>query len=90
MDTWGKRGKPSSPPPLSPAAQVLECDVCESQLRPARGRGAVVVGSPSFRCPHCGVDGSHFFDIDDITRDDRARRRIERLKYNELEDLIDL
>lgn len=67
---------------------MLECDVCGSQMRPARGRGAIVVGSPSFRCPHCGADGSHFFDIDD-SRDERARRRVERMKENELEDLID-
>lgn len=78
----------SSQSPPSPGAQVLECDVCESQVHPARGRGAIVVGSPSFRCPHCGADGSHFFDVDDM-RDERAQRRAQRLKDQELEDLID-
>jgi hypothetical protein len=76
-----KRDKPAVPVAEMPF-QVFECEVCEMQMRPARGRAAKIFGKERFRCAKCGARASSYFDIDDLT-DPRALARRERLAAEE-------
>jgi hypothetical protein len=76
-----KRDKPATPVAEMPF-QVFECEVCEMQMRPARGRAAKIFGKERFRCARCGARASSYFDIDDPT-DPRAVARRERLAAEE-------
>lgn len=67
------------------AYQVYECEKCQMQLRPAKGRAKKVLSNPRFRCSRCGASASAYFDIDDMS-DERAVERLERLKREENED----
>lgn len=68
--------------------QVFECEVCEMQMRPAKGRAEKIFGRDRFRCSRCGSKASSYFNIDDLS-DPRAVERIERLaKEKEDEDSL--
>ena len=68
--------------------QVFECEVCEMQMRPAKGRASKIFSRDKFRCARCGSKASSYFNIDDMT-DKRAVARLEKLKNAELDDLQD-
>ena len=65
--------------------QVFECEVCQMQLRPAKGRAEKILGRERFRCSRCGAKASSYFNIDDMS-DPRAVERLERFKREEEED----
>jgi hypothetical protein len=58
--------------------QVFECEVCQMQLRPAKGRAEMVFGRRLFRCSRCGSKADAYFNIEDMS-DPRAVLRQERL-----------
>lgn len=62
--------------------QVFECEVCQMQMRPAKGRAEKIFGRERFRCSRCGAKASAYFNIDDMD-DPRAKARVERLKREE-------
>lgn len=68
--------------------QVFECEVCEMQMRPAKGRASKIFSRDKFRCARCGSKASSYFNVDDMT-DKRAVTRLEKLKNAELDDLQD-
>ena len=59
--------------------QVFECEKCQMQMRPAKGRAEKIFGRERFRCSRCGSKASAYFNIDDLT-DPRALARLDRLK----------
>ena len=61
---------------------IYECEVCQMELRPAKGRAQIVLGKPHFRCPKCGAKAEKFFNIFDM-KDERAKTRWERIKLAE-------
>ena len=73
--------------------QTFECEKCQMQMKPAKGRAEVIFGKARFRCSRCGSKADAYFDIDDMT-DPRAVARAERVKkeeerrarYEDLED----
>lgn len=65
--------------------QVFECEVCQMQMRPAKGRAEKIFGRERFRCSRCGSKASAYFNIDDMD-DPRAVARIDRLKREEEEE----
>lgn len=62
--------------------QVFECENCQMQMRPAKGRAEKIFGREKFRCSRCGAKASAYFNIDD-TNDPRAIARIERIQQEE-------
>ena len=71
------------------AFQVFECEVCEMQLRPAKGRAEKILSRDRFRCARCGARASSYYDIEDMT-DQRAVARIRKIEGAQAEqDLID-
>lgn len=58
--------------------QVFECEVCQMQMRPAKGRASKIFGRERFRCSRCGSKASSYFNIDD-KNDPRAVSRLLRL-----------
>jgi len=62
--------------------EVYECEKCKMELRPARGRGQVILERPRFRCSRCGSKASFYFNIENM-EDPRAVARLERLKKEE-------
>lgn len=68
--------------------QVFECDVCEMQMRPAKGRAAKIFGRERFRCARCGAKASSYFNIDDMS-DKRAIARRKRLEEAEANENLD-
>eukprot|EP00600_Ochromonadales_sp_CCMP1393_P008002 CAMPEP_0174971066 /NCGR_PEP_ID=MMETSP0004_2-20121128/9770_1 /TAXON_ID=420556 /ORGANISM="Ochromonas sp., Strain CCMP1393" /LENGTH=225 /DNA_ID=CAMNT_0016220943 /DNA_START=47 /DNA_END=724 /DNA_ORIENTATION=+ len=59
--------------------QVFECEVCEMNMRPAKGRAEKIFSRERFRCSRCGARASAYFNIDDMN-DPRAVARKERLE----------
>lgn len=84
-DTKAKNSSESAP---DVAFQVFQCDVCEMQMRPAKGRAAKIFGRERFRCARCGAKASSYFDIDDMS-DERAVARRRRLEEAEARDDLD-
>ena len=62
--------------------QTFECEKCQMQMKPAKGRAEVIFGKARFRCSRCGSKADAYFDIDDMT-DPRAVARAERVKREE-------
>ena len=65
--------------------QVFECEVCEMQMRPAKGRAEKIFGRERFRCSRCGAKASAYFNIDDLS-DPRAVERLERIAREKEEE----
>lgn len=59
--------------------QIFECEKCQLEMRPAKGRAEAIFGRPRFRCPRCGSKASAYFNVDDLS-DPRAVTRLERLE----------
>ncbi len=64
---------------------IYECEVCQMELRPAKGRAKIVLSKPAFRCPKCGAKSVKFFNIYDM-KDSRAKARWERLQREKEEE----
>eukprot|EP01040_Poterioochromonas_malhamensis_P007982 gene7982-8627_t len=64
---------------------IYECEVCQMELRPAKGRAKIVLAKPAFRCPKCGAKSVKFFNIYDM-KDSRAKARWERLQREREEE----
>ena len=62
--------------------QTFECEKCQMQMKPAKGRAEVIFGKARFRCSRCGSKADAYFDVDDMT-DPRAIARAERIKKEE-------
>ena len=62
--------------------QTFECEKCQMQMKPAKGRAEVIFGKARFRCSRCGSKADAYFDIDDMT-DPRAVARAERVRKEE-------
>lgn len=62
--------------------QVFECENCQMQMRPAKGRAEKIFGREKFRCSRCGAKASAYFNIDDLN-DPRAVARIEKIQQEE-------
>lgn len=73
---------------LNAPFQVFECDVCEMQMRPAKGRAAKIFGRERFRCARCGAKASSYYNIEDMS-DARAVARKKRLEEAEANDNVD-
>ena len=73
-----KPGKESKVPEEDLPFQIFECEVCQLEMRPARGRAEAIFGRPRFRCSRCGSKASAFFDVEDMN-DERAVARLKRL-----------
>ena len=65
--------------------QIFECEVCQMEMRPAKGRADVIFGRERFRCSRCGAKASAYFNVNDLT-DERAVARLERIKEQEESD----
>jgi DNA-directed RNA polymerase subunit RPC12/RpoP len=59
--------------------EVYECEKCQMQMRPAKGRAEKIFGRERFRCSRCGSKASTYFNIDDLD-DPRATDRLDRLE----------
>ncbi|KAJ1429054.1 hypothetical protein B484DRAFT_62400 [Ochromonadaceae sp. CCMP2298] len=68
--------------------QIFECEVCQIQLRPAKGRAESIFGRERFRCSRCGSKAESYFNIDDM-EDVRAVDRKERLEQEAAQQLED-
>lgn len=85
----GKLAKNSNDPDAKPVVlmedlpfQTFECEKCQMQMKPAKGRAEVIFGKARFRCSRCGSKADAYFDIDDMT-DPRAVARAERVRKEE-------
>ena len=65
--------------------QVFECEKCQMQMRPAKGRADKIFGRERFRCSRCGAKASSYFNVDDMD-DPRAVARLERLEQEAEEE----
>eukprot|EP01041_Mallomonas_annulata_P001370 gene1370-2643_t len=65
--------------------QIFECEKCQMEMRPARGRAETIFGRERFRCPRCGSKASAYFNVEDMT-DPRAVARAERLEKEKNSD----
>ena len=65
--------------------QIFECEVCQMEMRPAKGRADVIFGRERFRCSRCGAKASAYFNVNDLS-DERAVARLERIKEQEESD----
>jgi hypothetical protein len=84
-----KRRKADTPVPTDELPfQTYECEVCQLEMRPARGRAEAIFGRPRFRCSRCGAKADAFFDVDDM-EDARAVARLERLEAEANNDYDD-
>lgn len=79
---WYKWKNPKSEMKLQPGFEIYECESCQMQMKPSKGRAKVVLKNPRFRCPRCNGSGKRYFDINDFT-DPRALQRAERLKLEQ-------
>lgn len=68
--------------------QIYECEICQMQMRPAKGRAEKIFSRERFRCARCGSKASAYFNIDDMN-DTRAVARMERLQQEEADDYGD-
>jgi rubredoxin len=68
--------------------QTFECEVCQMEMRPARGRAQAIFGKERFRCSRCGAKADAYFDVDDMN-DPRAVARKERLLKEQEDDFGD-
>lgn len=68
--------------------QIYECEICQMQMRPAKGRAEKIFSRERFRCARCGSKASAYFNIDDMN-DARAVARMERLQEEEANDYGD-
>jgi len=67
---------------------IYECEICQMQMRPAKGRAEKIFSRERFRCARCGSKASAYFNIDDMN-DKRAVARMERLQEEEADDYGD-
>lgn len=79
---WYKWKNPKTEMKLQPGFEIYECESCQMQMRPSKGRARTVLKNARFRCPRCNGSGKRYFDINDFS-DPRALQRAERLKLEQ-------
>mmetsp|Transcript_28223 Transcript_28223/g.38851 ORF Transcript_28223/g.38851 Transcript_28223/m.38851 type:complete len:241 (+) Transcript_28223:3-725(+) len=84
---WNKKSAASASNSETPDLpyQIFECEICQMQMRPAKGRADKIFSRERFRCARCGAKATSYFNIDDLS-DPRAAGRLERLAREAEED----